>query len=110
MLYLVTSDAGDIVGKDRTEDLYSSGLIGINAKTGSIIFSRQMIKDGVWDFDGVGKPILIEGFQNDDGNTYDVIVGLNKTGTIFALNAIDGSNIKTNQFENFLFPNTISYG
>lgn len=105
MLYLVTSDAGDIVGKDRTEDLYSSGLIGINAKTGSIIFSRQMIKDGVWDFDGVGKPILIEGFQNDDGNTYDVIVGLNKTGTIFALNAIDGSNIKTNQFENFLFPN-----
>jgi outer membrane protein assembly factor BamB len=104
ILYFVTSDAGDIVGKDRTEDIYSSALVGINVKTGSIIFSRQMIKDGVWDFDGVGKPILIEGFQNDDENAYDMIVGLNKTGTIFALNAIDGSNIKTNQFEEFLFP------
>jgi len=105
MIYLVTSDTGTIIDKNRSDDRYSSSLIGINAKTGSVMFSRQMIKTGVWDFDGVGKPILIENFVNDDGKIYDLIVGLNKTGTVFVLNAVDGTPIKNDQFKEVLFPN-----
>lgn len=104
MIYFVTSDYGDIVGNNRNEDLYSSSLIGINIENGEIIFTRQMIQDGVWDFDGVGKPILVENFKNDDGKIYDLVIGLNKTGTIFAVNAEDGSDIKSNQFEDIVFP------
>ena len=105
MIYLVTSDTGTIIAKNRGDDTYSSSLIGINTKTGSIIFSRQMIKTGVWDFDGVGKPILIEDFTNNDGKVYDLIVGLNKTGTVFILNAMDGTPIKNNQFKEVSFTN-----
>ena len=78
IIYLVTSDTGTIVDATRRDDRYSSSIIGINADTGSIVFSRQMIKKGVWDFDGVGKPILVENFSSDDGNMYDLVVGLNK--------------------------------
>lgn len=102
-LYLVTSNAGGLVAENRGPDTYSSSLVAINAKLGSIEFSRQMIKDDVWDFDGVGKPIYVEGFVNNDGKEYDLILGLNKTGTIFAVNAEDGSAIKYGQFEEKIF-------
>ena len=105
MIYLVTSDTGTIIDENRSNDRYSSSLIGINAKTGTVIFSRQMIKTGVWDFDGVGKPILVENFTTDDGKIHDLIVGLNKTGTVFVLNAVDGTPIKNDQFKEVLFPN-----
>ena len=64
-----------------------------------------MIKTGVWDFDGVGKPILVENFLNDDGKLYDLVVGLNKTGTVFVLNAKDGTDIRNDQFKEVSFGN-----
>lgn len=97
-VYLVTSNAGGLVVGNRSPDTYSSSLVAINIKNGSIAFSHQMINDDVWDFDGVGKPIYVDGFINSDGEPYDLIIGLNKTGTIFAVNADDGSVIKDNQF------------
>lgn len=98
-LYLITSNAGGIIAEKRAPDTYSSSLVAIDATSGSIEFSLQMINDDVWDFDGVGKPIYVEGFINDDGKEYDVIIGLNKTGTIFAVNAENGSPIKDGQFK-----------
>jgi len=103
LIYFVTSNAGGLTNINREEDTYSSSLIGIDAKDGSIKFHRQMIKDDLWDYDGVGKPVLIENFLNNDGKIYDLIVGLNKIGTVFALNAIDGTPIKKNQFKEKLF-------
>ena len=98
-LYLITSNAGGIIAEKRAPDTYSSSLVAIDVTSGSIEFSLQMINDDVWDFDGVGKPIYVEGFINDDGKEYDVIIGLNKTGTIFAVNAENGSPIKDGQFK-----------
>lgn len=103
-LYLTTSNAGGLVGLNREPDTYSSSIIAINGSTGSIEFSRQMVKDDVWDFDGVGRPIFVEGFVNDDGAIYDLVIGLNKTGTIFVINAEDGLAIKHNQFREQLTP------
>jgi len=98
-IYLITSNAGGIVAEKRAPDTYSSSLVAIDATSGSIEFSHQMINDDVWDFDGVGKPIYVEGFINDNGEEYDLVIGLNKTGTIFAVNAENGSPIKDGQFE-----------
>ena len=97
-VYLITSNAGGLVVGNRPPDTYSSSLVAININDGSIAFSHQMINDDVWDFDGVGKPIYVEGYQHSDGLQYDLIIGLNKTGTIFAVNADDGSTINDNQF------------
>ena len=108
MIYLVTGDSGHIVPENVSDEMYSSSLIGMSARTGSVIFSRQMIKTGVWDFDGVGKPILIENFANDDGKIYDLVVGLNKTGTVFVLNAVDGTPIKNKQFNEVVFDTDIA--
>jgi hypothetical protein len=102
-LYLTTSNAGSLVVENRKPDTYSSSLVGINASDGSIEFSRQMIKDDVWDFDGVGKPILVEDFVSNSGAKYDLIIATNKSGTIFAVNAKDGSEIQINQFEKQIF-------
>jgi hypothetical protein len=102
-LYLTTSNAGSMVVENRKPDTYSSSLVAINATDGTVEFSRQMIKDDVWDFDGVGKPILVENFLSNSGQKYDLIIGTNKTGTIFAVNAKDGSAIQKNQFVEQLF-------
>ena len=98
-IYLITSNAGGIIAENRAPDTYSSSLVAIDATSGSIEFSLQMINDDVWDFDGVGSPIYVEGFINDDGQEYDLIIGLNKTGTIFVVNAENGSPIKVEQFK-----------
>ena len=97
-IFLVTSNAGGLVAKNRPPDTYSSSLVAIDANNGTINCSRQMINDDVWDLEGVGRPIYVEDFVNDDGKTYDLIIGLNKTGTIFAVNAKNGLPIKNKQF------------
>ena len=97
-IYLITSNAGGLIAKNRPPDTYSSSLVAIDASDGTLKFSHQMINDDVWDFDGVGRPIYVEGFVNDDGKIYDLIIGLNKTGTIFVVNAENGSPIKNKQF------------
>ena len=102
-IYLTTSNAGSIVVENRKPDTYSSSLVAINASDGSVEFSHQMIKDDVWDFDGVGKPILVEDFVSNSGARYDLIIATNKTGTVFVVNAKDGSAIQINQFEKQIF-------
>lgn len=102
-IYLTTSNAGSITLEKRKPDTYSSSLVAINAKDGSIAFTRKMINDDVWDFDGVGKPILVENFLSNSGKNFDLIIGTNKTGTIFAVNAKDGSEIVENQFKKKFF-------
>ena len=73
-------------------------MIALNASSGSIHFAQRMINNDLWDYDGVGQPIIIQNFIDNNDSELDLLVGLNKTGTIFAVNAKDGSEIKDNQF------------
>jgi len=102
-LYFVTSNPGGIVYKKDRYDEYSSSLISINASTGQIVFSKRMIKNDVWDFDGVGKPIYVENYSQGESIGLDIIIGTNKTGTIFAVNASNGEDVKRNQFKTVNF-------
>lgn len=104
LVYFVTSNPGSIVFDDELIDSYSASLIALNASSGSIHFSQRMIHNDLWDYDGVGQPIIIENFQVDNDSKIDLLVGFNKTGTIFAVNAKDGSEVKDNQFERIPYP------
>ena len=104
LIYFVTSNPGGIIYKQDRVDNYSSSLIAITASSGSIAFSKRMVLNDVWDYDGVGKPILVENYQQDDGVELDLIIGTNKTGTIFAVNASNGKDVKDQQFKTVEFP------
>ena len=99
LIYFVTSNPGGIVyDSDRINDNYSSSLVALEASTGNIVFTKRMVFNDVWDFDGVGQPILVKDFKVNDSRHLDLIIALNKTGTIFAINAKDGSDVLDNQF------------
>ena len=106
LVYFVTSNPGSIVFNDKLVDNYSASLIAINASSGSIHFAQRMVNKDLWDYDGVGQPIIIQNFYDDNDSELDLLVGLNKTGTIFAVNAKDGSEVKDNQFQRIAFPTT----
>ena len=107
LVYFVTSNPGSIVFNDELVDNYSVSLIALNASSGSIHFAQRMINNDLWDYDGVGQPIIIQNFIDNNDSELDLLVGLNKTGTIFAVNAKDGSEIKDNQFQKIAFPVTV---
>ena len=106
LVYFVTSNPGSIVFNDELVDNYSASLIAINASSGSIHFAQRMVNKDLWDYDGVGQPIIIQNFYDDNDSKIDLLVGLNKTGTIFVVNAKDGSEVKDNQFQRIVFPAT----
>ena len=106
LVYFVTSNPGSIVFNDELVDNYSVSLVALNASSGSIHFAQRMIHNDLWDYDGVGQPIIIQNFNDNNDSELDLLVGLNKTGTIFAVNAKDGSEIKDNQFQRIAFPAT----
>ena len=104
LVYFVTSNPGSIVFNDELVDNYSVSLIALNASSGSIHFAQRMIHNDLWDYDGVGQPIIIKNFYDDNDSGVDLLVGLNKTGTIFAVNAKNGNEVKDNQFQRIAFP------
>ena len=63
---------------------YSASLIALNASSGSIHFAQRMIHNDVWDYDGVGQPIIIQNFYDNNGNHLahlDLAFGLINTDT-----------------------------
>lgn len=104
LVYFVTSNPGSIVFNNELVDNYSASLIALNASSGSIHFAQRMVHNDVWDYDGVGQPIIIQNFYDNNDSEIDLLVGLNKTGTIFAVNAKDGNEVKENQFQRIAFP------
>jgi glucose dehydrogenase len=108
MVYFVTSNPGGLVAENRPKDTYSSSLIGLDASTGLVKFAHQMVKNDLWDYDGVGQPIFIENFDVTNGDKYDLVIGLNKTGTVFAVHARTGLPIKKGQFVERIFPEVIT--
>ena len=104
LVYFVTSNPGSIVFNNELVDNYSASLIALNASSGSIHFAQRMVHNDVWDYDGVGQPIIIQNFYDNNDSEIDLLVGLNKTGTIFAVNAKDGNEVKEESISKDCFP------
>lgn len=97
--YVATSNPGGLLVQNREIDGidYSSSIVAIDLDNGEVIFSYKDVFKDVWDFDVLGRPLLLENYETDDGKIIDVVFQLTKTGNVIAINAKDGTEIYEGQ-------------
>ena len=66
-------------------------VIALNADTGEVVWSRQLVHHGLWDYDIISAPTLLDIEQ--DGQTIPALVQTTKQGFIFVLNRLTGEPV-----------------
>ncbi len=99
-LFVVTSNPGGVIGKNRSGDDYSVSLIAFSAETGNIKWNYKHIINDVWDFDLISNPLIIRDL-NIKENDYliDVVVALTKTGDVIMLDLLNGLPVFKNSYK-----------
>ena len=93
LLYVPTSPpSSDEYGGNRPEPIpYGNGLIALNAETGAVVWSRQLVHHGLWDYDISAAPTLVDLQRN--GQTVPALIETMKNGFIFVLNRLTGDPV-----------------
>ena len=93
LLYVPTSPPSpDDYGGNRTEQIpYGSAIVALNPDTGAVVWSRQLVHHGLWDYDISTAPTLFDIHRN--GQTIPALVEPTKQGFIFVLNRLNGDPI-----------------
>ncbi len=85
----VASASPDFWGGERKGDnLYSSSIVALNAKTGKVVWHFQHIHHDIWDYDTSSPPMLIDITRN--GEKIPAVVQNTKQGFSFVLNRETG--------------------
>jgi quinoprotein glucose dehydrogenase len=88
----VGSAAPDFWGGERKGDnLYTSSLVALNAKTGEVAWHFQLIHHDIWDYDTSSPPMLIE--ISHKGKQVPVVVQNTKQGFSFVLHRDTGEPV-----------------
>ncbi len=93
LLYLpVSSPSPNFYGGNRKQPLpLATSVTALNADTGKVVWSRQLVHHDVWDFDINSAPVLVD--INRGGKTIPALVQSTKMGFIFVLNRLTGEPI-----------------
>jgi quinoprotein glucose dehydrogenase len=93
LLFLPTSPPSpDDYGGNRKEDIpFGNAIIALNADTGAVVWSRQLVHHGLWDFDINSAPTLVDIDRN--GQKIPALIQSTKMGYIFVLNRLTGAPI-----------------
>lgn len=93
ILYLpISSPSPNFWGGNRTEKLpYATSITALNADTGQVIWSRQLVHHDVWDYDTNAAPTLVD--IKKDGKIIPALVQTTKQGFLFVLNRLTGEPI-----------------
>jgi len=93
ILYLpVSSPSPNFYGGDRKQSLpFVTGITALNADTGQVVWTRQLVHHDLWDFDTNSAPVLVDIQHN--GVTMPALVQSGKQGFIFVLNRMTGEPI-----------------
>ncbi len=93
ILYLpVSSPSPNFYGGNRTEKLpLATSITALNADTGKVIWSRQIVHHDIWDYDTNSPPTLVD--IKKDGKTIPALVQSDKMGIFFVLNRLTGEPI-----------------
>ena len=93
ILYLpVSSPSPNFYGGNRKEKLpLGTSVTALNADTGKLLWSRQIVHHDIWDYDTNSPPTLVD--IKKDGKTIPALVQTSKMGIIFVLNRLTGEPV-----------------
>ena len=93
LLYVpISSPSPNFFGGNRTEDLpLATSIAALDAETGKVVWSRQLIHHDLWDYDTNSPPVLID--LKKDGQTIPALVQSSKQGFLYVLNRKTGEPI-----------------
>ncbi|HVT23278.1 MAG TPA: pyrroloquinoline quinone-dependent dehydrogenase [Rhizomicrobium sp.] len=93
IVYLpVSSPSPNYWGGNRKEPLpYATSITALDAMTGKVVWSRQLVHHDIWDFDNNSAPVLVD--IRKDGKTIPALVQSTKQGFLFVLNRTNGEPI-----------------
>lgn len=72
-------------------NLYSDSIVALNAKTGKLVWSYQLIHHDVWEYDAATPPIL--GDITVDGKRIKAVIASNKTGFLYVFDRVTGKPV-----------------
>ena len=100
LLFVVTSNPGDLIAENRTSDDYSVSLIALDANNGKIKWQYKHIVNDVWDFDLISNPIIVKNLKTDAHKLpVNSVIALTKTGDVIMVDIKTGLPIFKNSFE-----------
>ena len=93
LLYVpVSSPSPNFYGGDRKEELpLATSITALNADTGEVVWSRQLVHHDIWDYDTNAAPTLVD--IDKDGQTIPALVQTTKMGFTFVLNRLTGEPV-----------------
>jgi quinoprotein glucose dehydrogenase len=93
IIYLpISSPSPNFYGGDRTEPIpMGTSITALNADTGKVIWSRQLVHHDIWDYDTNSAPVLVDIHKN--GQVIPALVQSTKQGYFFVLNRQTGEPI-----------------
>jgi len=93
ILYLpVSSPSPNFWGGNRKEKLpLATSITALDANTGKMLWSRQIVHHDIWDYDTNSAPTLVD--LQKDGKTIPALVQSSKMGFFFVLNRLTGEPI-----------------
>jgi quinoprotein glucose dehydrogenase len=93
ILYLpVSSPSPNFFGGNRKEELpLATSVTALDAETGKLLWSRQIVHHDIWDYDTNSPPVLVD--VHKDGKTIPALVQSSKMGIFFVLNRLTGEPI-----------------
>ena len=97
-LYWPTGNPGaDLNGDERGGDnLYSSSILALDAKTGKLKWFYQYTPHNVWDWDAQQPPVLVDTTWN--GQTRHLLLHANRNGFFYVLDRTNGKLLLAKPF------------
>jgi quinoprotein glucose dehydrogenase len=93
LLYLpVSSPSPNFWGGNRTAPIpYATSVTALDAATGAVVWSRQLVRHDLWDLDTNAAPSLVD--LTRDGATVPALVQTSKQGFLYVLNRETGAPV-----------------
>jgi quinoprotein glucose dehydrogenase len=93
LLYLpVSSPSPNFYGGNRKRPIpLATSVTALDARTGTVVWSRQLVHHDLWDYDTNSAPVLVD--LQRDGKTIPALVQSGKQGFLFVLNRLNGEPI-----------------
>ena len=87
-----SSPSPNYYGGDRLKEMpYVTATVAVDAETGEVKWSRQLVHHDIWDVDTDSAPTLVD--LHKDGQTIPALVQATKMGFLFVLNRNTGEPI-----------------